>query len=341
MRENQRPRRSAPQRAIFDAVTPELVQGAARLWSKGSPAPVAIPAVQNFVYAVERKEGPAIMRLTHESHRSEAEVAGEVSWLIDLKQRGLPVPAVYPSLQDKLVQTVESDQGRFVITCFERLSGVEPDPGQHGFWSDQIFEVLGAMMARLHQASYEAAWNPATLTRRGWREESVAQNFHFYVPVNEKAVHEAFDRVLAKLDALPRSRDSFGLIHADLNHANFFVTQAGLNIFDFDDSCYCWFAYDLLVPIFHFPAAEPEVMNTQAQRALRSLVRGYESVGRFNPAWLELLPLLFKWRDLITYGFFYEQLEIDELPERMSRTFLAMRARIESDRPIAEIGDAR
>lgn len=268
-------------------------------------------------------------------------MAGEVSWLIDLKQRGLPVPAFYPSRQDELVETVESDQGRFVVTCFERLAGVEPDPGQPGCWSAQIFEELGAMMARLHQASYEAAWNPAALARRGWREESVAQNFHFYVPMGEKAVHEAFDRVLAKLDALPRSRDSFGLIHADLNHANFFVTPAGLNIFDFDDSCYCWFAYDLLVPIFHFPAAEQEVMNAQAQRALRSLVRGYESVRRFNPAWLELLPLLFKWRDLLTYGFLYEQLEIEELPERMRRTFLAMRARIESDRPIAEIGDAR
>ncbi len=159
------------------------------------------------------------------------------------------------------------------------------------------------------------------------------------MPVGEKAVHEAFDRVLQKLDRLPLSRESFGLIHADLNHANFFLTSTGLNIFDFDDSCYCWFAYDLLAPIFHFPAAEQRVMDAKAQRALRLLLRGYESVRRFNRAWLELLPLLLKWRDLLTYGFFYEQLEITALPDGMRRTFLAMRARIEADRPIAEIKD--
>ena len=75
-------------------------------------------------------------------------------------------------------------------------------------------------------------------------------------------------------------------------------------------------------------------------KALRLLLRGYERVRRFNRAWLEWLPLLFKWRDLLTYGFFYEQLEIAALPEKLEKTFLAMRARIEADRPIAEISDA-
>ena len=154
-----------------------------------------------------------------------------------------------------------------------------------------MFEQLGALIAHMHQASYEAAWTPATLPRRTWREESVAQNFHLYVPVGEKSVHDAFDRVLARLDALPRTRDGYGLIHADLNHANFFLTPRGLNVFDFDDSCYCWFAYDLIVPIFHFPAADPAVMNAKAQHAFRLLLRGYESVRRFNPAWLKWLPL--------------------------------------------------
>ncbi len=335
------PLRSAPQRAIKEAATLELAQRAAALWGATGEEPEPVPSVQNFVYAIERTDGPAILRLTHESHRSAVEVAAEISWQLDLKRRGLPVPAVFPSRRDELIEVIDSDHGLFIITCFERLAGVEPDPSKPERWSDQMFEQLGAIMARLHQASYEAAWNPANLPRRGWREESVAQNFHFYVPVGEKSVHEAFDRVLGKLDALPRSRDSFGLIHADLNHSNFFLTPVGLNIFDFDDSCYCWFAYDLLVPIFHFPVAEQEVMNARAQQTLRSLIRGYESVRRFNPAWLELLPLLFQWRDLLTYGLFHEQLEIEELPEKMRRTFLAMRARIESDRPIAEIGDAR
>ena len=70
------------------------------------------------------------------------------------------------------------------------------------------------------------------------------------------------------------------------------------------------------------------------------MLRGYESVRRFNPAWLKWLPLLLQWRDLLTYGFFYEQLETAALPVHLREKFLAMRARIEAGRPIAEIGDA-
>ncbi|CAN5572373.1 phosphotransferase enzyme family protein [soil metagenome] len=340
MKGNQAPLRRAPQRAISDALTPKLVDGVSQLWKAGGASARQIHAVQNFVFALESAKGPAILRLTHESHRTSAEVEAELRWLMDLRERGLPVPAVHRSADGMLVETVESTHGRFVVACFERLAGAEPDPENPRLWNAQMFVQLGAIMAQLHRASYEAAWTPATLARRSWREESVAQNFHFYVPVAEKAVHAAFDRVLAKLDALPRARDSFGLIHADLNHANFLITPTGLNVFDFDDSCYCWFAYDLLVPIFHFPSAEQAEFDAQARAALGALLRGYESVRRFNRRWLEWLPLLFQWRDLLTYGFFHQQLEIAELPERLRTTFLAMRARIESDRPIADLGDA-
>jgi hypothetical protein len=57
-------------------------------------------------------------------------------------------------------------------------------------------------------------------------------------------------------------------------------------------------------------------------------------------AWLEWLPLFFKWRDLLACAFFYEQLEIAALPDRLRTTFLGVRARIEAGRPIAEIGRA-
>ncbi len=337
MKPKESPVRSVGQRAVGGALTAAVVQGAARLWEADGGKPRPIRSVQNFVFQITRPAGRAILRLTHESHRSSAEVEAEARWMLDLRQRGLPVPALYSSLGGQLVETMESGQGRFVVTCFEHLAGTEPDPKDPELWNEQMFVQLGAVMGQLHQASYEAAWTPRTLGRRSWREESVVQDFHLYVPIAEKKVHQAFDRVLAQLDALPRTRDCYGLIHADLNHANFFITPDALQIFDFDDSCYGWFVYDLLVPIFHFPPAEQSLFETRARWALENMLRGYETVRRFNRRWLEWLPLLFRWRDLLTYGFFHQQLEIGRLPERLQATFLAMRARIESERPIAEL----
>ncbi|MEO7724402.1 MAG: hypothetical protein ABIU29_06905 [Chthoniobacterales bacterium] len=93
------------------------------------------------------------------------------------------------------------------------------------------------------------------------------------------------------------------------------------------------------MPIFHLPAAEPEEMQAKALHAFHFLWQGYGSVRRFNSAWLKWLSLFLQWRDLMTYGF-YEQLEIEDLPEELRRTFLAMRNRIESGRAIAELEDA-
>lgn len=328
--------RSPFQRAVAAAATSEVARQAGDFWGGRLTAPEPIRAVQNYVFSLACAGRPAILRLTHESHRQVEEVEAELRWLLDLKKRGLPVAAPFLSRRNHLTEMIPSAHGRFVVSCFERLEGGAPDPDTPELWGEGMFERLGTLTAHLHQASYEAGWTQAHLPRRTWREESVAQNFHFYVPVGEKAVHERFDHVLAQLDALPRTRDAYGLIHADLNHANFLLTPSGLSLFDFDDSCYCWFAYDLIVPIFHLPAANEEM----AQAAFRSLLRGYESVRRFNPAWRRWLSLLLQWRDLLIYGFFYEQLEIPALPDRLRHTFLAMRARIEAGRPIAEIGDA-
>ncbi|MBA3544032.1 MAG: phosphotransferase [Chthoniobacterales bacterium] len=340
MKKPNEPLRSASQRALAAVVTPEFAQAAAALWEAKSTLPEPLHAVQNFVFAIERPAGPAILRLTHESHRSPDQVEAELRWILDLAERGLAVAKPYRSNNDAWLETVASSNGQFIATCFERLANIEPSSDDPASWDEQLLKNLGSTIAKLHRASREAAWDPAALLRPSWRQESVVRNFHSLVPASEAAIHRAYDRVLAELDSLPRSPDSYGLIHADLNDSNFFLTGEGANVFDFDDSCYGWFAFDLIVPIFHFPTADQATMDAAAQRALRWLVRGYERVSRFNRTWFEWLPLFLKWRDLITYGFFYEQLEIAALPDTLRQTFLGMRARIEADQPIANLGPA-
>lgn len=336
--ESQPPLRSASQRAIQQALTAEIGERAAGLWDAPAVSLVPIPAVQNFVYAVDSPNGPAILRLTHESHRSAAEVNAELRWIIDLAGRGLSVAPPRKSHSGALVENIESTHGRFLATCFERAPGAAPDPANSRQRNERLFENLGTLIGQLHNAARAAAWTKRSLPRRSWREESVVRKFGNYVPPAEPLVHRAFDRTLSELDALPRSRESYGMIHADLNQANFFVEQNRLTAFDFDDSCFCWFAYDLAVVIYHLPADETQkIARGQAESVLRALLRGYERVASFAPVWLQWIPLFLKWRDLLIYGLFYEQLEITALPKRFEKTFLAMRERIESGQPIADI----
>ena len=171
MKETAPPRRTPPQRAIAAAATSETARHAADLWGASSAELRPLHAVQNFVFAVERPDGPAILRLTHESHRSVDEVEAELRWVLDLKSRGLSVAAPHLSKHDRLTESIESAHGRFTAACFQSLPGQQPDPLRPELWSDGMFEQLGALIAQLHQASYDAAWRQATLPRRTWREE--------------------------------------------------------------------------------------------------------------------------------------------------------------------------
>ena len=87
------------------------------------------------------------------------------------------------------------------------------------------------------------------------------------------------------------------------------------------------------------PLAHNEFYD-RTRKGARAIRAVSQSPPPLHPAWLPWLPLFFKWRDLLTFAFFYEQLEIAALPDRLRITFLGMRARIEAGRPIAEIGRA-
>ena len=336
------PPRSAAQNEIVRALTGDVLRRAARCWNAPLDTLTALPAVQNFVYAMDSADGPAILRLTHERHRTAEEVEAELCWIADLAGRKLNVARPRRSRSGAWLEIIESTCGKFIATSFERAAGVAFDLSRPQRWNAKLFEAWGALIAQLHNAARESGWSEGSLRRPSWQGESVVRNFKLYVPQSEALVRTAFARVIRELNALPRSRASYGLIHADLNHDNLFFDDGRLVVFDFDDCCFCWFAYDLAVAIYHLPASETQsATNANAQRAFRWLLRGYGRVAQFDPEWLEWVPLFLKWRDLLIYGFFYEQLDIDSLPELFRKKFVAMRERIELGRPIADISGIR
>jgi amicoumacin kinase len=334
----QTPQLSAPQREIARALSSDVVERAARYWDASLESLSLLPAVQNFVYSIDSAEGPAILRLTHESHRSVGEVEAELHWIADLAVRKINVARPRRSRSRSWLETIESAHGRFIATCFERAPGVAFDPSRPEMWNESVFESWGVLIGQLHAAARDSGWSQRSLRRPSWRGESVVQNFNLFVPESETLVRAGFDRVIGELDGLPRSLANYGLIHADLNQDNLFVDGDRLTVFDFDDCCFCWFAYDLAVAIYHVPPADNQgATNAKAQRVLHSLVCGYERVSHFGPEWLEWIPLFLKWRDLLIYSFYYQQLETNSLPEQFQKKFLAMRKRIEADQPIVDV----
>ena len=56
-------------------------------------------------------------------------------------------------------------------------------------------------------------------------------------------MYKAAEDLLGVIKALPKDRDSYGLVHADLGPTNYLIDGERINVFDFDDCAYTWFAH--------------------------------------------------------------------------------------------------
>jgi len=186
--------------------------------------------------------GDRIIRLTHDSHRSEDQILGELEWLTDLKSRGAAVCAPLP-LADGLTTRVDN----FTACCFERARGRTIEEAD---WGRSLFAAWGAGLGALHQAGRDFAPTREHYRRSYWLTDDNL-DLAARIPADQTRVIElarARRRWLLTLDESPRH---FGLIHSDAHLGNFLVDVSDeafgrgdhLTFFDFDDACYCWYAY--------------------------------------------------------------------------------------------------
>jgi Ser/Thr protein kinase RdoA (MazF antagonist) len=138
--------------------------------------------------------------------------------------------------------------------------------------------------------------------------------------------------------AQPRSEHDFGLIHSDAHAGNFFADSGRLTFFDFDDACYCWFAYDVAT-ILLSAVLQQWIGDKQAEREaaarefLPRFLEGYSSACEMPPTLLEQLPLSLKFREICLYGVIKQFVTLEERNWYTDKFMAGRRERIERDEP--------
>ena len=260
-----------------------------------------------------------------------------LSWLDFLSLREAPVAWPLPSPTGKLVEPLEAGEGGFVAHLLERAPGVLAEDLPPEAWNEGLFEAIGRATGRFHALSekYEA---PTDGPRRpNWQVENEAflsGEYHQALPPALQALNQ---HLSAEMLALPRGKADFGLVHGDLHFANFFVDGERVTIFDFDDSCYGWYALDTAMILFDVLVLYPgEDKVAFAERFLRTFLRGYRSQRAFAHFWLEQMPLLLKIQELWIYALLLPD-EQDWEPDPAAKFMPGRRARLEAGQPYVNV----
>ena len=166
----------------------------------------------------------------------------EISWLRALKQEtDIPVQRPLLNLSQEFVTMLESPFDTNMIPC-TLLTWVSGQPfSQEAPYGERLAYTLGELMAKLH--AHAQTWSPpepflrvsydAQLLQEALTDLNVGVQQGVVNADDARHATEAAEYIVALLETLSKTSDSFGMIHADFPNGNVLVQGKTLIPIDF------------------------------------------------------------------------------------------------------------
>lgn len=275
-------------------LTPEILAGAADVFQVDTLEFVG--GFENIIYQGIRPEGPAILRFSHDLHRTASQIHTELHWLEYLKNKGANVCGPYPSKHGNLVETVIVGDTPLHVSVFEKALGKRVNIREE-LGNTKLFQAWGRATGKLHRLTRDYRLPPG-LPKRADITDLFEKNLTAYIPDNLQAT--AAD-IVRRVRALPKNELCYGLIHSDIHSGNFFYDGEELHIFDFDDCCCHQLASDIAIPLYY--SIWGSGLDSQEQKDefgrcfIRHFLSGYLKEYGLSHEQIAAIPLLFRFRD--------------------------------------------
>jgi len=272
----------------------------------------------NLVYGYQRDHQERVLRISYRTDRPVEVIQAELHFVNYLAEGGVRVSRPVLSENGNLLEVIPAEGIPFIAASFIKGRGMRvPDNGYRyrvGAPIEEYFQNWGHALGQMHRLTKTYLPPSRAIRRPEWFDWEYTSGFPYreQLPV----IAAKYDALIAELAALPRDIDSFGLIHNDFNDGNFTVDyeNGDITVFDFDDSCYFWFVYDLACAWeggigrtkFRPLAERIEFMD----RYMAQVMAGYSRENTLNDEWMERLPLflrLIQMQELMHYAQYLDE----------------------------------
>jgi Ser/Thr protein kinase RdoA (MazF antagonist) len=218
-----------------------------------------------------------------------------------LAKSGAPISDVIPSVNGKLVETVEDGEAQVFISLFEYAKGMLLcDNGyryREGAPLEEYFYNTGKALGKIHEISKN--FTPATAHRRSdYFDKYNMEYINHLIPDNYSDLKNAIAARLEKFHTLPTDNQSYGLVHFDFSDGNYHIdmTNGNITVFDFDNCMYCWYMFDLANLYLHGEGwfryeSNPTKRETGMKHYFNTILEGYKSETKISEELVNQLPL--------------------------------------------------
>jgi Ser/Thr protein kinase RdoA (MazF antagonist) len=240
---------------IIQICETEVLEDAAACFGTQRDALIKFPEYEgaaNLVYEYQQNGIPLILRISFTPERPLERIQAELDFVCYLSDRGISVSRPVPSLTGNRVETLQASGIPFHVVSFLKGKGMRVPDNGYRYRVDapieEYYQNWGRILGQMHARAKDYHPISDEIRRPDWftlHQPGLARVHQ--LPDRLHRVRARIDSLLDELQALPRDGDSFGLIHGDFNDGNFTVdySNGDITVFDFDDSCYFWFVYEI------------------------------------------------------------------------------------------------
>lgn len=286
---------------------------------------------ESFIYMYKKGNAERILRIAHSYHRSLDDLNAEMEWLNFLTENGGDVAGAVFSKSMQLVEKINIGDTYFLASSIEKAPG---EPPSKDVWKAPLFKEWGRAVGRLHRLTKD--YVPLGKPRFQWDEEYLVDDFTNYLPDEQWKIKEKGGHIIDTIKSLPKSNDSYGLIHTDVHQGNFFHYNGKITIFDFDDCAYKHFISDIAIAVFYSMMSKGDFDTKEefAKYFLHNFMIGYNMENSLDYKWFSYLGNFLKLRELTLYVAIYRSINLDEPDEWCLNYLKEHRPTIENDVPV-------
>ena len=255
---------------------------------------------RNRIIIVSKNEDKQyILRIADLGDRSEKDYLAETEYVHYLAENGAPVADVIPSVNGRLVESMEAEGKTVYVSLFAYAKGMLlVDNGyryREGASLDEYFYNTGKALGAIHRLSKE--YEPVH-PRQDYFDKYNMTYLNQLIPEEYSELKAAIERRLDEFRALPKNKDIYGLVHFDYSDGNYHVNMdtGAITVFDFDNCMNCWYMFDLANLWLHnegwtWQEADPGKKFELMQQCFEYQLQGYKTETDIPEEMLEKLPL--------------------------------------------------
>ena len=263
-------------------------------------------------YAFSKYGKTYILRFIRHNAGLIAQTKAEMDWLCYLAEKGVGVSRPIKTAEGEFAVSADENGETYIITAYSKAEGRLFDVNDPNLWNDRVFYNWGKVMGDMHRVTkdYKSA-------------NEADQNFDFTKIINAgvkefPSVNRAAQDLIDIILALPKDKDSYGLVHSDLGPTNFLIDGERIIVFDFDDCANTWFAHDIGAALTFgiWFGRRNDAGYDFTNDIFKNFIAGYLSANHLDDFWLSKIPLFLRLYQIAGFAYTNSRVNPDDAAQQ-------------------------